>query len=98
MSFPEEWPTTTNSTWSRDSRTLQWVQQQVVQGSQHQQPLHQIQQHTAQQQSTMANNSSILTTTTGVGGSASHNGMAAYCGQDCGDGFCYNVWNSMVHV
>jgi hypothetical protein len=21
-----------------------------------------------------------------------------YCGQDCGDGFCYNVWNSMVHV
>jgi hypothetical protein len=23
---------------------------------------------------------------------------AGYCGQDCGDGFCYNVWNSMVPV
>lgn len=23
---------------------------------------------------------------------------AGHCGQDCGDGFCYNVWNSMVHV
>ena len=20
------------------------------------------------------------------------------CGQDCGDGFCYNVWNNLVHV
>lgn len=22
----------------------------------------------------------------------------AYCSQDCGDGFCYNVWSNMVHV
>ena len=20
------------------------------------------------------------------------------CNQDCGDGFCYNVWNNLVHV
>lgn len=23
---------------------------------------------------------------------------AGHCGQDCGDGFCYNVWSNMVHV
>ena len=32
--------------------------------------------------------------TTTAGGLAG----GVYCGQDCGDGFCYNVWNSMVHV
>ncbi len=28
----------------------------------------------------------------------SSSAAAPYCGQDCGDGFCYNVWNSMVPV
>jgi hypothetical protein len=31
-------------------------------------------------------------------GGGGHHHRAAYCGQDCGDGFCYNVWNSMVPV
>jgi len=35
----------------------------------------------------------------GVGGGGECRGAnTVYCGQDCGDGFCYNVWNSMVHV
>ena len=25
-------------------------------------------------------------------------GQCGHSGQDCGDGFCYNVWNKMVHV
>jgi hypothetical protein len=29
---------------------------------------------------------------------SSSTAAAPYCGQDCGDGFCYNVWNSMVPV
>ncbi len=33
-----------------------------------------------------------------AGGGSGPRGAAAYCGQDCGDGFCYNVWNSMVPV
>ena len=34
----------------------------------------------------------------GGSGSAPRGPAPAYCGQDCGDGFCYNVWNSMVPV
>ena len=29
---------------------------------------------------------------------AATTGHPALCGQDCGDGFCYNVWSNTVHV
>ena len=34
----------------------------------------------------------------GSGGGPKGGATNAYCGQDCGDGFCYNVWNNMVPV